>query len=556
MLRGIPSSDNMDAYSFAKGSPMKRLLMGISIVIAVAATPKADIGVENLSGLAYTDIGHLMSAESRGEPYETYYLNRFGVLISAEKVVDEKLRMRVGVGGLFWQTFPRDPKAFHTNYLRFGPGVNEASGEFSFHEGLSIKFGYFDYKYGDSRNLGEYLLRSESYPAFLRTGDNYTWVDSAFTRTLGARLRWDLAGGKFRQELGIFFEYQTPPLYDLTPTYIATWKPKPSFELGAGVAFRRFISSNVWNYNRDNTVSDYKPFSEYVTINNFPEVQTQQKVVYQVGGSVDSAIVSTRPGAPLDLTGFLAARPGAALVRQELVQEGSVAGTRSGIKGYLRNLEYCDETGTSCQKYLSKNDELLAVDGSGSPSGAVAAPANYTSVKAMTNRAINLMARASIDFQELFGLPENSGSFRLFSEATLLGAQSQPVYFEDPMDRLPVLVGLHVPTFGLLDLLSIEVEYSRNPYVNGNEYVAKEYLVIPDGIDISAKRFVKPDNHRDDWNWSVQAKRSLIAGLHLKLQVANDHMRMLNWQGEYRSFDALLNQPGHWYYVAHLEWGF
>ena len=141
----------------------RSLFFGLPFLILGFSTSQADIGIENLTGIAYTDIGHLVSAEGL-DKYDLYYLNRFGVLISAEEVIKDKLRLRVGVGGLFWQTFPRDPRAFHTNNIRFGPGVNEASAEFSFSKDLNLKSGYFDYKYGDSRNLGEYLLRSESLP--------------------------------------------------------------------------------------------------------------------------------------------------------------------------------------------------------------------------------------------------------------------------------------------------------------------------------------------------------------------------------------------------------
>lgn len=533
---------------------MDRHLFGISLFLLGVTASRAEIGLDNLSGLAYTDIGHLMAAES-GDEYETYYLHRFGVLISAEKVVEERLRMRVGVGGLFWQTFPRDPLAFHTNYIRFGPGVNEASAEFSFNQALQLKFGYFDYKYGQSRNLGEYLLRTESYPVFLRTGDNYTWVDSAFTRTLGTRLRWDMAGGRFRQELGIFMEFQTAPLFDMTPVYIATLSPRPGLEIGGGVALRRFIRSGVWNYPRDERATDRHPFAQYVEISNFPEVQNQAKVVYSTGGVLDSATAVWRPGAQFDEAAFLAAHPGAEVVRRDVIQQGSPAGARAGIKGYLRNLDHCDATGAACETYLSEADTLLALDGSGQPNGGPGATAAYAKTQAITNQGINLMARLSLDVNSLLDLPESWGPFKLFSEVALLGVENQPVYFEDRFDRVPILAGIHVPTFGLLDLLSLEVEYCRNPYLNSNQNAAKEYILAPDGLDEKAKQFVKPSYHEDDWNWSVQATRSLMPGLLVRMQVANDHMRMLNWQGEYKNYDALLNRPSHWYYVVHLQWG-
>jgi len=245
------------------------------------------------------------------------------------------------------------------------------------------------------------------------------------------------------------------------------------------------------------------------------------------------------------------------LIFSALKTNGSAAGMRSGIKGYLQNLEHCDAAGTDCKTYLSEEgDTLLAVDAAGQPSGAAGSAPTYATVTKMSNQAINLMGRASLDFGALLDLPSAWGPFRLFGEVALLGVENQPVYYQDRLDRVPMLAGLHLPTFGLLDLLSLEVEYCRNPYANSNENAAKDYLLFPDGLDETAKRFEKPSQHEDDWNWSVQATRTIVQGLLLRVQVANDHMRMLNWEGEYASYDALLNQMDHWYYVAHLQWGF
>ena len=353
-------------------------------------------------------------------------------------------------------------------------------------------------------------------------------------------------------------EFQTPPLFDMTPTYIATLKPMDGLEFSGGVGFRRLIRSGVWNSVRKNSDAANHPFTRYVEINNFPEVQHQANVVYSVGGVLDSAFAVWRPGQQFDQTAFLASRPGATVVRNVTLQEGSVAGVRTGIKGYIQNLEHCNEDGTACEAYLSDEDSLIAVDAAGQIAAEAARLANVTKSTPIDNRAINLMARASLSFNDLLGLSESWGPFRIFSEVALLGVENQPVYYDNRLDRMPVLVGVHFPTFGLLDLVSIEVEYCRNPYPNSNRNAVTDYVLMPDGLEesITKKVFTKPAMHDDDWNWSVQAVKTLTAGLELKLQVANDHMRMLDWKGEFASSDALLKRPANWYYVAHLQWGF
>jgi hypothetical protein len=516
-----------------------------------------DVALENVSGLAYMDMGQLVSARAGSKTFEGYYLNRFGVQINVADTIAERLAIKLGIGGLFWQPFPTDPKAFHKNNIRFGPGITEASAEYSFEKPVQIKGGYFDYKYTPATNLGEYLIRTESYPTVLRTGTDWTWVDSAYSRTLGARVRWDLLNGMVRQEFGIFLENRGAPMFDMTPTYLLTFKPVNGFEVGGGVAFRRWIPASGTKDPNSQISRGTDPFEQYVKFNNFPEVQFQADVVYSTPSGEQTALGVWRPGQSFDEAAFLAAHPGAtAVVSTTVVQEGSVAGSRKGIKGYLENLTHCDADGTNCQTYLNA-EEVAVVDGNGAWVSDSTQAASYSREK-ISNKAINVMARFTADLTTLFTLPEAWGPFRVYGEIAVLGLEGQPVYYEKMTDRMPVMLGVNIPTFGLLDLLSVEGEYCRNPYPNSNYFAVygAQPVLKPDGLNEDLKIFRRPSQHSDDVNWSVQATRSLIGGVQLKVQVANDHMRLLDWQPDYETYDAVVSARNDWYYLAHLQWGF
>ena len=73
-----------------------------------------------------------------------------------------------------------------------------------------------------------------------------------------------------------------------------------------------------------------------------------------------------------------------------------------------------------------------------------------------TFKATKLMVRASINFQsilhsELLG-PED---LKLYSEAAILGVKNYPFYYSDIWNRVPVMAGINLPTFRLLDRLSV-----------------------------------------------------------------------------------------------------
>jgi len=537
---------------------------------------EASVSADKMTGEAFTDMGRLVKGKKNGtQNVEDEFLMRMGVTLTVQDTVEEKLIVRVGVGGLFWQSYPLGD--FWQNSVRFGPGITEASAKLLVTPTTVVEGGYFPFKYnGPAMNLGEYLIRSESYPTTLTTG-GWNWVDSAYTRVLGARIQTSHFGGSFRHEAGIYVEMQTAPLFDMTPAYLASWKPLKGLEVGGGIALKRWFQPEAGYTGLAAQDSAALPASRYVVVGNFPEVQNHAILhyTYNDGSGIVAAdtFVVWRGGTAFDPTAALAGKNAAAVQQLEVIQQGSAAGVRKDIELFLRNTRYsangenCWDNPSACQAYLDGSGNLRVTDANGTLIADTTVSVNLLKSQKITRRAINLMGRVGYDFAEAFDLV-GTGPFKLYAEAAVLGLENQPVYYENVRDRIPVMVGAHIPTFGLLDLLAVETEYLPNPN-RDSPMILTTHLFTPfpgpsmaipdlDQSDYTLPRYSAKSVHSDDWKWSVHAIRTIVPGLKVKVQAANDHFRLHRFGSTGPSLSGLplTLEKSHWYYLAHLQWGF
>ncbi len=186
-------------------------------------------------------------------------------------------------------------------------------------------------------------------------------------------------------------------------------------------------------------------------------------------------------------------------------------------------------------------------------------PAGVSGVNHYSLKGQMLMARFSVDFKPILG---NNIDMKLYGEWAMLGAQNYPVFYEKPMDRMPVMVGLNLPTWGLLDLLNVEGEYWKNPYLNSDYDMAnpqsKTGLATPylvpgpyDNLRLSIREAVKTD----DFKWSVSATKSLNKAFSITAKAAKDHMQVMQlWTNHLgRSYNDMMSGKDSWYYVLRLQ---
>ena len=394
-------------------------------------------------------------------------ITRTGVYLTESGVYDERLTVRVSIGGLFWFSLPED-KTFQARTIKFGPGVGQATGIYAFgadpkNPAATLQFGLFPHKYSESVNFGDYLYRSGTYPGVLYSG-GWSYINSASYLAQGLRLNVPMMGGKIKHDVTLYMERGIEPTHNITPGYMITAKPVPFFEASLG---------GVWSH-----------------------------------------------GLPLK--------------SEKLITPKDPRNAYSKSEG--RAVEG-DTLGSPCADSIS--------------AGASSSDCGY-----YTFRGFKMAARASLDIGMLLGVGAiKPNDFKLYGEVAVLGVENQPGVYDDISERMPVMVGVNLPTFGLLDRLSAEIEYRNSPYANTTSSAFELQLPLPyDAVQgENAYNYTSPGDD-DNLKWTVYAKRRIIGNVNLYAQVANDHQRHMSFKviPSYRPFTE---RPSDWYYVMRLEFG-
>jgi hypothetical protein len=195
--------------------------------------------------------------------------------------------------------------------------------------------------------------------------------------------------------------------------------------------------------------------------------------------------------------------------------------------------------------------------GSGTPSSPCAAQvaadsANLSDCGFYTFKGFKTMARAALDFGSLLGVEGiGPGDFKLYTEVALLGVKDYPGYYDDKMERMPIMVGLNVPTFGVLNRLAFEGEYRKTRFANNIGSTFADELPLPVGQGAS---FPVDAESKTYWKWTVYANRTITQGVSIYAQAANDHLRHFDKQAT-PSFQPATIRNKDWYYVVRLEFG-
>jgi hypothetical protein len=85
--------------------------------------------------------------------------------------------------------------------------------------------------------------------------------------------------------------------------------------------------------------------------------------------------------------------------------------------------------------------------------------------------------------------------------------------YDNILWRMPVMIGMNIPTFRILNVLGIELEYWDSPYANSITNV--EYNMMPLPSSPQPHSFLK---------WSLYARKALGSRVSIIGQIANDHL--------------------------------
>ncbi len=207
--------------------------------------PATALDVQDITfnGLGWVQYGYVVqSTDTAKNNYNGNSVQTTGAQISLRAKISEKFQGAVGLGALENHLLAGQ-SARGIVPLTVTPYIAEANFTYSFwNEGaslLTLRGGLFPYDYNpDVRNLGLYLLRGPVHPGILLSGFE-TKAVLPIANTLGFQLHHEM--GNFQQDFILNSETDLYPFYDISPAYVANYRPMPALRLGAGVNLYRFI---------------------------------------------------------------------------------------------------------------------------------------------------------------------------------------------------------------------------------------------------------------------------------------------------------------------------
>lgn len=173
-----------------------------------------------------------------------------------------------------------------------------------------------------------------------------------------------------------------------------------------------------------------------------------------------------------------------------------------------------------------------------------------------------VMVNAMFDVKALFGESELFGpeDLKLYGEAALLGINNSKPYketFGDNLHRMPMMLGVNLPAFNLLDRLSLEVQWYGAKFKDDLENYTHTTSPPPSPLPV-----VGADNNytRDNWKWSLYGAKVFQKHIKLSFQVANDHFRPGIYKGDGDNAPpqshVVMAAPTDWYWMGKLAYFF
>ncbi len=141
-------------------------------------------------------------------------------------------------------------------------------------------------------------------------------------------------------------------------------------------------------------------------------------------------------------------------------------------------------------------------------------------------KGTKLMSTITLDPKNFWGSNEVSEDWKIYAEIALIGIKNSKAYRElygDYIHRMPIMGGFNAPTFGLLDVLSFEVEWYGAPFFDD----ISKYTSHTSGRQDPLPSNPEPGKNykRDNWKWSVYTSKMFLEHIKVSGQAASDHSR-------------------------------
>ncbi len=427
------------------------------------------------------------------------WMDHFGAFIDKKAVVNDRLFLSAGLGGVFEYRKRELVRTGFTGSQRKGFFIGPANTEAVYHFGdpdkpwLKLGLGMFGYKYNpEAQNLGEYLFRSGAYPTYTITG-GYTIIGSAGNQFQGFKAQ--MAKGNLRADLFFTTETSLAPLFDWSPSGVFSYSlGEGMLDLGFGINLKHLLQVKPSRSAQRSNINGYFTYKgkDYTANTDYYDSKIQFNKTHgitaqAVADSVEFALVDS-------------------LVRLP--------------EGQKPKLSY------------------------------------YNS------RSTLLMARATLDLKKLTGMGAmGSQDLKVYSEVGVLGVQNVPVFYKSISERMPIMVGINLPAFKLLDVFSLQVEYMNSPWMNNTYQIGANAANTP-FFPIASDSIVSEKTYndlatKDNLKWSVLLKKSL-GPITFSAQAARDHLRVpsqLFYYGPQFDHNEVTVSNKDWYFMTQISWG-
>lgn len=207
-------------------------------------------------------------------------------------------------------------------------------------------------------------------------------------------------------------------------------------------------------------------------------------------------------------------------------------------------------SGSSLSDYFVLKDGTV-VHGDGNGNGNAPADSLISSSGHYTFVGQKALGRASLDLGNLISkfLPNpflGDGQFRVYCEAILMGVKDYPGYYDSLSNRIAYMIGANLPTFGILNVLSLEMEYCRNPFPDNTGSVLQNISPLP-------KTDGDGSGTGDNVKWTIYARKNVFKTFSITAQAARDHLRLVDYFGHYYD-QTIMQHPDNWYWAFQLSY--
>lgn len=213
--------------------------------------------------------------------------------------------------------------------------------------------------------------------------------------------------------------------------------------------------------------------------------------------------------------------------------------------------------GNDREQYNRNTDEFLKVGYIGSDDDTIL----------YTFKGTKAMGRITIDPKALFNSPIfGSEDFKIYSEMAILGLKDYDYWYDNRAERMPFMFGFNFPTFKILDVLAIEMQYWKYPWSNNAENIWRHGSPLPymtngiNGGDFPI--YTEADTmriHDDDLRWSIYASRKIMNRIRISLQFASDNMSKTTFSPpppSFTKYTEVMPRTKDWYWASRIQFYF